>query len=58
MAARNPSNRNPWIIAALAAFSAALLAWFVGAGGLRGAGAAKVSVAPTPDPAETPAGGT
>lgn len=58
MAARNPSNRNLWIIAALVALSAAMLAWFVGSGGLPGASVADVSVAPPPGPAAVQAGGT
>ncbi|MBB1497401.1 hypothetical protein [Paracoccus sp. MC1862] len=51
MAALNPTNRNLWIIAALVAAAAAVLAWFLdfGAGAPAG-GIADVSVAELPGP--------
>lgn len=58
MAARNPSNRNLWVIAALVALSAALLAWFIGSGSLPGAGVSDISVAPPPGPGAALAGST
>lgn len=58
MAARNPSNRNLWIIAALVVCSAAVLAWFAGSGSLPGASVAEVGIAPPPGPVTAQAGGS